>query len=111
MVKYYGQPENAGAAPPTARIVVCVNQRLSASMPSCAGRGSHDLLTALRTRAKARDLDLAIETFECFGQCEHGPNVRIAPGGPFMRELQPADADRVLDAWLEFSRNRPAEEP
>ena len=78
-------------------LVVCVNRRLTASTPSCAGRGSEALIEALEAEAKRRGIILNIQRIFCFGLCERGPNVRIKPGGRFFHRVSNADIGRILD--------------
>ncbi len=84
------------------RLLVCVNRRLGAEAPSCAGRGSERLAERLAALLAERGLALPVETILCFGACSRGPNVRLTPGGAFFHGVTDADlpalVDRVADA-------------
>ena len=83
------------ARPP--RLVVCVNQRLGAGQRSCAGSGSRDLIRQLESQLGELGLDVPIVERECLGRCEEGPAMRIAPGGEFFTEVEPADLAVVVE--------------
>ncbi len=73
------------------RVLVCVNRRLGAETPSCAGRGSERLAERLVELLAARGLDVPVETLLCFGACSRGPNIRLAPGGAFFHGVTEDD--------------------
>lgn len=60
------------------QLYVCTHQRLGGAA-SCGGRGGLALYEGLR------DLGLPVDTTPCLGQCEHGPNVKVLPGGALLR--------------------------
>lgn len=80
-------------------IVVCVNRRLTLAQPSCAARGGEDLMDQLKDAARRRNIPVSVESFECFGLCNQGPNLRFSPAGPFFSDLSVDSADWVLDRW------------
>ena len=84
-------------------ILICVNERLSAAVPSCAGRDSQRLLGLLQRAAAARGLTLALRTQLCFGRCAEGPNLRFYPGGPFYRGVTATQLEDILDAFQAWS--------
>lgn len=84
-------------------IVVCSNLRLGLSQKSCAGSGSLQLLELLQHKIDAQQLPLSLRTRECLGYCEHGPAMRIAPGGAFFQEVTEADLDGILQQALAFA--------
>lgn len=92
----------AATAQPVLR--VCVNQRYSYRRSSCAGRGSKDILLLLRDAIALRCLPLGVEASVCFGYCEQGPNVRLAPGGRFWHAVSAADLPGLLDEAVALSR-------
>lgn len=96
--------------PPPPCILVCTNRRLTDSTPSCAARGSLELLDSLRSLAVARGVDVRVETRQCFGLCGMGPNVRFFPGGAFVRGARPADAADILQAYEAWLAGRDAVE-
>lgn len=80
------------------RLLVCVNRRLDADTPSCAGRGSEELVTPLERLLAQHGLELPVETILCFGSCQLGPNVRLAPGGAFFHGVTEADLPGLVEA-------------
>lgn len=76
-------------------IYVCTNLRMSGA--SCAGRGSHDVLGALRKCTRAQDGTVSVRETVCLGYCDQGPNVKVM-GGEFYHEQSPDDAEALLDA-------------
>jgi (2Fe-2S) ferredoxin len=46
---------------------------------------------------QASALPVKIKPVKCLGECERGPNLRIAPGEKFFYGLQPADLPEVVD--------------
>ncbi|MBE9610702.1 (2Fe-2S) ferredoxin domain-containing protein [Chitinilyticum piscinae] len=77
------------------RIGVCTHRRLD-GQPSCAARGSEQLLPALRGRLAGEGRDVEVFPLGCLGDCERGPNVKIV-GGELLHEvtLERLDAVRV----------------
>ncbi|TAN53657.1 MAG: (2Fe-2S) ferredoxin domain-containing protein [Methylococcaceae bacterium] len=69
-------------------IRVCTNLRQAADQPSCAARGSGEILQALQRLAAGSGV--AVEQSPCMGHCEHGPVVRTGPGGAFYHGITPA---------------------
>lgn len=67
------------------RLYVCTHERLGGAA-SCGARNGPALAAALR----AMGFDVAASP--CLGQCDHGPNVKVVPGGALIRG---ASAERV----------------
>lgn len=85
-------------------LLVCVNQRWAHESPSCAGRGSPALRDALEQACVAAGLAIPCLAVPCLGYCDQGPNVRLAPGGPFFHQVTPADVPNIIAtcrAWQE----------
>lgn len=78
-------------------LVVCVNRRLRADQPSCAARGAEGLADDLERGIAERRLDMKIERIKCLGYCQRGPNLRLAPGGPFFFAVGKDDLSTILD--------------
>ena len=79
-------------------VLVCINERFHPSKPSCAARGSRELMAALRVRLAEADLAVEVRELLCFGRCERGPNIRVAPGGAFFHEVDEAGLDDIINA-------------
>ena len=79
------------------KALVCVHQRLTQAKASCGGRGGESIAEQLEAALAREQLDFPVERFICFGLCEEGPNIRLAPGGRFFSRVTPeALADIVL---------------
>lgn len=78
------------------KIIVCVNHRANNSQPSCAARGGSQLADCLEKELTERNLAVPIERFNCLGQCELGPNLRLAPAGPFYHKVRREDLPALM---------------
>lgn len=77
-------------------LLICTNQRFNPKNPSCGGAGSHELLEQLKQKIQNQHLEIQIEEIKCFGQCEHAPVIRIAPGLDFFKNTKSSDLDMIL---------------
>ncbi|MBF0470503.1 MAG: (2Fe-2S) ferredoxin domain-containing protein [Gammaproteobacteria bacterium] len=77
-----------------ATLLVCIHQR--SSNASCGGRGSEQLLPQLNLALDKAKLKVRIEPIHCFGRCQQGPIVRIAPGGAFFSEVTPESIPQII---------------
>ncbi len=75
-------------------VVVCINRRYGS--PSCAARGGVELADELERQLAELGLAVPVQRVECLGQCEQGPNMRIAPGGLFFHEVTMDDLPVVI---------------
>ena len=80
-------------------MIVCVNRRLGSDAVSCAGRGSQAVAAALEDGIKSREIGSGVVRFKCLGSCQHGPNVRFAPGGAWFSGVALKDVPEILDNW------------
>ncbi len=78
-------------------IIVCVNDRFTASKPSCARGQSVAIADELERLVAERGLPLSVERLHCLGECALGPNLRLAPGGKFFHHVKLADVTSILD--------------
>lgn len=78
------------------RIVVCVNHRANPDQPSCGARGGEAIACALEQALHEHGLALSVERFHCLGRCESGPNLRLAPAGPFHQQLSTSDVPALM---------------
>lgn len=78
---------------------VCVNRRLGGA-GSCAAAGSEALVAALRGELARRGLDWSVAANPCMAHCAVGPNLKAAPGGPFLHHCLPGDAAGIIDQLL-----------
>ena len=90
------------------RLIVCVNRRLGAGQRSCAGNGSFGYLRRARELIAAAGLEVPVVEQVCFGKCQQGPVMRIAPGGRFFTEVDESalpEIVRELEAFVEARRD------
>nr|CRH06214.1 putative ferredoxin, 2Fe-2S [Candidatus Magnetococcus massalia] len=85
-------------------IMICINLR-PGTRPSCAAMGSEALLEPMRAAVQAANLDIDVQELRCFGECEKGPNVRIAPGGPFYRYTKEENIPEIIEDARSFIAN------
>ena len=90
------------------RIVVCINERLSAGQRSCVGSGSLDYIRELRGMIAAEGLEVTVVERECLGKCEQGPVMRIAPGGRFFTEVNESSLPLIITELKAFMRQHEA---
>jgi NADH:ubiquinone oxidoreductase subunit E len=69
------------------KLIVCVNRRSNPNQPSCAMRGSREILALVKSEIASRQLPIEVEEFLCLGLCAHGPNAKLAPDGPILKML------------------------
>lgn len=75
----------------------------------CKKRGSNDIRKALKGELRKSGLldDARIDTVDCLGLCEHGPNVVVYPEGTWYLGLEEADIPEVVEQHLK--RGAPVE--
>ena len=83
--------------PSPVRLVVCVNERLGTGQKSCVGSGNLDYISSIRQLIEDHGLNVPIVERECLGKCEHGPVMRIAPGGKFFTDIDQQSLMIVID--------------
>ena len=77
-------------------VVICIKNRFKLNSTSCAGSGSEAMADELERLLAGSGLDIEVKRVKCLGQCEHGPNLRIAPGGRFYHQLSMDDLPEVI---------------
>jgi (2Fe-2S) ferredoxin len=83
------------------RLVICNNRRLTAQKPSC-GAIAIDLAEHLERLLTTMQLQIAIEYKKCLGQCDRGPNIRLAPAGRFFHNVGEADFPEIIGEIKQF---------
>jgi len=86
------------------KVLVCVNYRANPSQPSCAARGSEAIACALEAAVEQQKLEISVERFNCLGQCESGPNVRLTPAGRGYHGVGLQDVPQVMSGVEEFCK-------
>lgn len=84
------------------KILVCTNSRANPNNPSCAARGSQELLTCLTQQIQQNSLPITIEESPCLGFCQIGPNARLVPNGPFFHAVSIEKLDDLIEAAKKF---------
>ena len=77
-------------------VVLCINRRYGPKTPSCAASGAEELAVQLEQKLEDAGLNIPLQRIKCLGQCELGPNLRIAPGGRFFHHLTLDDLPGVV---------------
>lgn len=85
------------------KLIICTHHRIDPRRSSCGGSGSEALAEQLEQAFAERGIDLGIERVECLGACGEGPNMRLAPGGPFFRGVDEATLEGVIAAAAAFA--------
>lgn len=85
------------------RIIVCINYRANPELPSCGARGGSEIAQALQSAVATQSLPVEVVTFNCLGECEHGPNVKLSPGGEFCHGVRLDDLAPVLEKISAFA--------
>lgn len=85
------------------KVLVCTNYRANPNNPSCAARGSPKVLANLTQQIQQNAWPIDIEESPCLGFCQAGPNVRLAPNGPFFHAVSTEKMDEILQAVKKFS--------
>lgn len=84
------------------QLIVCVNRRLTLRNPSCAARDSEQLADAIERRCQGLGLPIRVERFLCLGNCENGPNMRLAPAGRFFEHVSEQDVPFIMQEIQRF---------
>ncbi len=84
-------------------VFVCLNSRpADAPRPSCTADGKSELHTRLQQLSKEAGLagKVRINKSGCLDQCEHGPTVVVYPEAVWYGNVQPEDADAIVQEHL-----------
>ena len=90
-------------------VYACQQEKPGTSLPCCSGRGSAQVLEALRKELAAQGLlnEVQITTCGSLGMCERGPNIVVYPEGTWYSGVQVADVPEVVREH--FKNGRPVE--
>jgi (2Fe-2S) ferredoxin len=78
-------------------LTLCINERKEDFMPSCARRGSLEILGPLQAALGRRGLDVDFQTIACLGLCDKGPNARLAPSNSWFQAIGASDVPSLVD--------------
>lgn len=84
------------------KILVCTNYRANPNNPSCAARGSKEILAQLKREFSLKNLSIEVESSPCMGYCEVGPNAHLIPNGPFFHGLSPQKLQPIITKTRKF---------
>jgi NADH:ubiquinone oxidoreductase subunit E len=83
-------------------ILLCVNRRINGN--SCSERGSEQLAELINAALAESHPDVVLKKFCCFGMCNWGPNLRIAPGGDFFHQFSEEKIPELMEALTKFKQ-------
>jgi NADH:ubiquinone oxidoreductase subunit E len=87
------------------KLLVCTNYRANPNNPSCAARGSKEILTALTQQLQREKVSIEVEEIQCMGYCKVGPNVRLIPNGEIFHEVSDNNLAQIIFAGKKFLKN------
>jgi NADH:ubiquinone oxidoreductase subunit E len=88
------------------KILVCTNFRANPNNPSCAARGSKEILEELTRELAQRNVSIKAEASPCMGFCNNGPNLRLTPSGPFFHDIATKDIGEIIKKTKAFLREK-----
>ena len=89
----------------TKKILVCTNFRANPNNPSCAARGSKEVMAALLQELKQKNLPIIVEESPCLGFCEIGPNLRLMPNGEFFHGVSVTELTTIIKNTKKFLKH------
>ena len=82
------------------KVIFCVNERPPFGQPSCARRGSRELMVETNKFVRDAGIDITIDTSVCMGRCADGPTVKLAPRGEFVQDANPENIREAIMRYL-----------
>ena len=82
------------------QLLVCTNYRANPNKPSCAARGSKQVIEELQKS----NIAIEIEESPCMGFCNIGPNLRLVPNGEFFHEVSAKKLPEIIQAAKKFTQ-------
>ena len=89
----------------TKKILVCTNFRANPNNPSCAARGSKQVMAALVQELKQKNLLITVEESACLGFCDIGPNLRLLPNGEFFHGVSVTELTTIIKNTKKFLKH------
>ena len=86
----------------TKKILVCTNFRANPNNPSCAARGSKDVMVALTLELAKKNMPIILEESPCLGFCNIGPNLRLMPSGEFFHGVSDKKLSAIIKSIKKF---------
>lgn len=87
------------------KISVCTNYRANPNNPSCAARGSKQVLTELTQQLQSKKISIEVEEIQCMGYCKVGPNLRLIPNGDIFHEVSAKKLVEIIKATEKFLKD------
>ncbi len=87
------------------KLLVCTNYRANPNQPSCAARGSKEILAELTRQLHTKNVSIEIEEIQCIGFCNVGPNLRLMPDGEFFHAVSNKKLLKIIKAAKIFLKN------
>jgi NADH:ubiquinone oxidoreductase subunit E len=84
------------------KILVCTNYRANPNNPSCAARGSKEIVAELVQELHKKNVSIKLEEIQCMGYCNVGPNVRLIPNGAFFHEVSSKKFGEIIETTKLF---------
>ena len=78
------------------KILVCTNFRANPNNPSCAARGSKEIMAQLAEELQQKKVSIELEASPCMGFCQIGPNVHLVPSGPFSHAVSTENLNALI---------------
>jgi NADH:ubiquinone oxidoreductase subunit E len=85
------------------KLLVCTNFRANPNQPSCAGRGSKQIMLDLALQLQQQNVKIKVEESMCMGYCKIGPNLRLAPNGEFFHAVSEEKLTAIIQACQAFT--------
>jgi NADH:ubiquinone oxidoreductase subunit E len=82
----------------TKKLLVCTNYRANPNNPSCAARGSKQILSTITQQLHTQNVSIEVEEIQCMGFCKVGPNLRLIPNGAFFHEVTDKKIAHIIKA-------------
>ena len=89
----------------TKKLLVCTNFRANPNQPSCAARGSKEIVVALARQLQKKNVSIEIEEIQCMGYCKIGPNLRLIPNGAYFHEVSARKFAEIIKATKIFLKD------
>ena len=87
------------------RLVVRINELFGNERRSCVGSNNLEYIAMVRSMIEAECLAIPVIERVCFGKCEQGPIMRVAPGGRFFTEINKASLRDIIGELKALAAN------
>ena len=84
---------------------MCTNFRANPNNPTCASRGSKEVMAVILQELKQKKLPITVEESPCLGFCEIGPNLRLMPNGEFFHSVSDKKLSAIIMSTEKFLKD------